>query len=470
MGGTLDALRSLERNTKAEVFLVGGFVRDYLRGKTNDDLDIVIRKLEEDDIVRFLLDHGKVKKVQLSRTNENFAVNIILFKAKGDLQEAQLALPRRNKPQIPSPSNTLRQDAKYRDFKINALYLPIDFKSRKDVVDHVGGLKSLKARKIEPVTTAGECIAQSPIRVLRAVSLAARTGYRLVPELMAEMREKSYVLTNEPVENVRRELNKILLSAKPSTYIRMMHRLGLLRFVIPELDRCAGVTQDTRYHKFDVFTHCLYACDNTEPDLILRLSALMHDVGKADTRKVQKGGRVTFHKHEVASAKATRAFLDRLRYDSTTKDEVLKLVRMHMYHYTRDFSDAAVRRFIRKAGVTKEEVRNLDELPLFKLRAAERLGNGFKKDPVTQRQLDFQSRIEEVFEAGAGLELKDLDIDGRVLMLALKLKPGEMVGKVLAYLLNQARADKNVNNRFELLRLAMNYIESLEHNGSAVNP
>lgn len=461
---TFDALIELQKQSKAEVFLVGGYVRDYLRGKKNDDLDVVVRKLSEEDIMKFLLEYGKVKKVTLARTNEDFAVNVMLFRAKGDTKEAQISLPRRNKPQIPSPSNTLRQDSKYRDFKINALYLPIDFKSRKDVIDHVGGLQGIALRRISPVTTAGECIAQSPIRILRAISLASRTGYKIDSGLITEIKKKANLLANEPVENLRRELNKILLCRKPSIYLRLMQKLGVLQYVIPELDRCVGVYQDKRYHKYDVFTHCIYTCDHAEPDLVLRLSGLLHDVGKPETRKV-RDGRVTFHKHEVAGAVKAKGFLDRLRYDSRTKEQVLQLVRMHMYHYTREYTDAAVRRFIRKAGVTREDVRNLSEFPLFKLRSAERLGNGLKKDPVTKRQRDFEERIVEVFDRGADIELKDLDINGHILMEAFGLDSGKKVGEVLKYLLDRVQGDRELNTRYSLLELALAYLKSQEHNG-----
>lgn len=459
---TLEALKNLQTETKAEVFLVGGFVRDYLRGKKNNDLDIVVRKLAEDEIMKFLLEYGKVKKITLSRTNENFAVNVMLFRAKGDTQEAQIALPRRNKPQIPSPNNTLRQDSKYRDFKLNALYLPIDFKSRKDVIDHVGGLQSIKLKRISPVTTAGECIAQSPIRIMRAISLAARTDYKIDAGLVSEIKEKAHVLTKVPVENIRTEFNKIILSKKPSRYLRLMQKLGVLRYIMPELDRCVGVNQNKKYHKFDVFTHCIYTCDHAEMDLVLRLAGLLHDVGKPDTKAVEKDGHVTFHKHEIASTKLASAFLDRLRYDAETKEEVLKLVRMHMYHYTREYTDAAVRRFIRKSGMTKEDTRVIGEFPLFKLRAAERLGNGLKKTAVTKRQRDFENRIIEAFEKGADIEIKDLEIDGHVLMKALDMKRGKPVGELLKYLLARVQEDRSLNTRRNLLKLAISYMESHE--------
>ena len=455
---TLQALRRLQEETKAEVFLVGGFVRDYLRNKKNDDLDIVVRKVSSNAILAYLHKHGSCKRITLALNNDAFATELILFRGQDDLSIAQIVLPRRGKRQIADKNNTLRQDAKYRDFKVNAMYLPINYKSKADVIDVVGGQEAIKNRIISCVSDANNCLSMSPIRILRAVSLAARTGYKLDAKLYAAMREAATTIKDVLPEAIRRELNKILLSKKPSIYLKLMKKLRLLELVMPELDNCVGVTQDTRYHKYDVFTHCIYTCDNTEPDLVLRLAGLLHDVGKAGTRK-RVGQRVTFHKHEMLSVKLARNFLNQLRYDSRTKAEVLTLVRLHMYHYTRDYGDGAVRRFIKKLNITEEMLDNLGDLPLFKLRMAERLGNGLKTDPVTQRQLDFEDRIRKIFKVGGGLRPEDLDINGHIIVEAFSLRSGKLVGKVLNHLLDSVQKDKNLNERLTLIELAVKYLK-----------
>jgi poly(A) polymerase/tRNA nucleotidyltransferase (CCA-adding enzyme) len=455
---TLPALKALQEETKAEVFLVGGFVRDYLRNKKNDDLDVVVRKISSKEIVGFLQGHGQVKEVTLAINNDAFVTELILFKGSGDELIAQIVLPRRGKKQIADRSNTLRQDAKFRDFKINAMYLPINFTSKADLIDSVGGQKEIQERVISCVSDVDDCLSMSPIRILRAISLAARTGYRLDADLFSGMKTHASKLKDVIPEAIRRELNKILLSKKPSKHLRLMQRLGILKYVIPELARCVGVTQDTKYHKFDVFTHCIYTCDNTEPDLVLRLAGLLHDVGKADAKKVI-GKRITFHKHEMFSVRHAKTFLNRLRYDGKTKAAVLTLVRMHMYHYTREYSDAAVRRFIKKVDITEDMLDNLGNLPLFKLRQAERLGNGLKSDPVTQRQLDFEERIRRIVKAGGSMSMKELDIDGRILIDAFGLTSGKLVGELKNYLLDRVQQDRTLNERLKLIELALEYIK-----------
>jgi len=456
---TLEALRLLQDNTKAEVFLVGGFVRDYLRNKKNDDLDIVVRKVSSKAIIAYLKKHGSCKRITLAVNSDSFETELILFRGSDDTTIAQLVLPRRGKRQIADRNNTLRQDAKYRDFKINAMYLPINFRSKADVIDVIGGLADIKSRTIACVSGADDCLSMSPIRVLRAVSLSARTGYKLDADLFAGMRKYSDSIKDVIPEGIRRELNKILLSKKPSKSLKLMQKLGLLKHTMPELNDCVGVTQDTRYHKYDVFVHCIYTCDNTEENLVLRLAGLLHDIGKAGTRK-RVGKRVTFHKHEMLSVKLARDFLNRLRYDSKTKTEVLGLIRMHMYHYTREYGDGAVRRFIRKQHITEDMVGTIGDLPLFKLRIAERLGNGLKTDPVTQRQLDFEDRIRKVVSKGGGLRLKDLDIDGHIIKEAFSLKNGEMIGEILNYLLDRVQRDKQLNDRMQLIELTLQYLRS----------
>ena len=303
----------------------------------------------------------------------------------------------------------------------------------------------------------------SPIRMLRMVRLAATTNYRISNDLLKEARRQADRILTVPPEVIRQEFNRILLVPRPSRYLRLLQRMNLLKYFLPELDRCVGVKQDERYHKYDDFTHSILTADFLEPNLVLRLAGILHDVGKTDTRVETREGKerhVTFHKHEIESVKLARLFLDRLRYDNKTKDEVLGLVRMHMYHYTREYSDAAVRRFVKRAGINKANICNLREVPLFKLRAGERQGNGLKKEPITQRQVDFENRIKNMFECGGAAEINDLQINGHILMEAFGLKPGPQIGIILEYLVEEVRKNKAVNNRLDLLSLVLSYLKN----------
>lgn len=460
---TIEVLQRLDKETKAEVFIVGGFVRDFLRNKSNSDLDIVVRNLSLKSIKTFLRQYGSIKEVNLSRTSDLFEINIVLFKSFDDSIEAQITLPRKGKKQLSDPSNTLQQDVRFRDFKINALYLPINFSSKKDVIDLVGGRKDIVNRRLSSNGSPNERIKESPIRMLRAISLSARTEYTINNELIDAIKSNAALISKCPVEIIRTEFNKILMSKRPSKYLRFLRRVGLLEYISPELDACVGVKQDNKYHKYDVFNHLIYTVDHCGHDLVIRLAGLLHDIGKPETRRVIKENqekRITFHKHEMVSAKLARDFLRRLKYDTETTNQVLMLVKFHMFHYTREWTDGAIRKFIRRVGLGKEYMTEgkIGNFPLFKLRAAERLGNGLKGIAVTERQKDFEHKILVVYNESNGFETKDLKINGNKIMEIFNLKPGVQIGNILKFLLERVLDNPKVNNELDLLKLTTEYL------------
>jgi len=458
---TIEVLQKLEKETKAEVYLVGGFVRDFLLDKTNNDLDTVVRNLSIKRISDFLKKYGKIKFVKLSKIENSFDIELLLFRAYDDSMSAQIKLPTRGKTQILSQKNTLRQDCAHRDFTINALYLPINAKKKEEIIDHVGGLEDITNKRIVAVGSAMNRIKEHPVRILRGVALAARTGFKLDEDILFAMKHytRKGFLSKVHVDNIRANLNHIVLSDKPSKYLKLMHVLGILRVVMPELDICVGVTQDKRYHKWDVFHHCIFTCDNLEPNLMLRLGGLLHDIGKPITRVVTKDKGITFHKHEMAGVKLAKNLLIKLGYSNAIRKEILMLVRLHMYHYTREYTDGAIRRFIKKAGITKGDINKLSDFPLFKLRAAERLGNGFKTLAVTAKQKDFEKRIIEILKKDSALMVKDLVVNGKDIMSIFKLEQSAKIGDIQNYLLEKVLDDEDLNNRVDLIRLTGNYLK-----------
>jgi tRNA nucleotidyltransferase (CCA-adding enzyme) len=462
---TLEVLCKLNRETKAEVYIVGGFVRDYLRKKKNTDLDTVVRGLSLRNIKKFLKRYGSTKEIKISKTNESIETNILLFRAENDTIEAQISLPRRGKKQIADSHNTLRQDVLFRDFKVNSMYLPIDFKSSKDVIDLVGGREDINNRRITANGSAIERFKESPIRMMRAISLSSRTGYSLELELVDAIKKCSSLITKCPFEAIRKEFNIILMSKKPSKYIRLLAKVGLLKTIAPEIYRCIGVKQDGRYHKFDVFTHLIYTVDNCERDLTLRLAGLLHDVGKPSTRHEQVIGnrvKVTFHKHEMVGLKIAKEFLKRMKYDNETIKNVTTLVKFHMFHFTRDWTDSTIRKFIRKVDIPEEYLSEdaISSFPLFKLRSAERLGNGLKSLAITDRQKDFEKKLIQVYNESNGLKVTDLKLRGNDLISEFKLKEGEKIGEVQRYLLDKILDNPSLNNREDLIYLANEYISN----------
>lgn len=460
---TIEALRRLDKETQAEVFVVGGFVRDLLRNKSNSDLDIVVRGLSLKSIKAFLRQFGAIKEVVLSKTNDIFEINILLFKAFADSVEAQITLPRKGKKQISSPDNTLQQDVRFRDFKVNAMYLPINFSSKKEVIDFVGGRKDIEHRRLSSNGSPNERIKESPIRMLRAVSLSSRIEYKINDELITAIKNNAALINKCPVEAIRAEFNKILMSKRPSKYLRFLRRVGLLAHIAPEIDACGDVKQDNKYHRYDVLDHLLYTVDHCDSDLVIRLAGLLHDIGKPDTRRVIKENgevRTTFHKHEIVSVNLAREFLKRMKYDEETTKQVLMLVKFHMFHFTREWTDSAIRKFIRRVGIGKEYMtkEKIGRFPLFKLRAAERLGNGLKGIAVTDKQKDFEQKILDVYRESNGFEIKDLKINGSKIMEIFNLKPGVQIGNILKFLLEKVLDNPKVNNELDLLKLTTEYL------------
>ena len=458
---TLEALCRLEKDTSAEfgteVYIVGGYVRDFLRRKKNKDVDVVVRNITLDNVQKYLSKFGKTKKLTIHNVIGTEPVTFVTFKANGDTLDAEIALVKglgkwKNKVDAP-----LKHDSGQRDFTINSMYLPINNLTSKGVIDYWGGKNDITAKQILTIGSAKEKFQKSPIRILRAFSMAARTKYTISNHVKFAISECSPLLSTVSHEAIRAELEEILLCHKPSIYFRSMRKLGVLKVILPELARCYSCKQDKRYHKYNVFDHLVYSCDYTEPDLVLRLAAILHDIGKPAVQK-NLDGRVTFHKHEVVGAKEAEIILRRLRFDNKTIAQVIHLVRMHMYHYTRKYTDAGVRRFIVNAGVTKEDIKDIGNFPLFKIRKAERLGNGFKKQEVTQRQLDFEERIVKVFKESSGFTISDLMINGAGIKQVFGLKASPIIGQILNHLLEIITEDPKANEKRILYHCVLNYL------------
>lgn len=459
---TIQVLQRLDKDTSASVYLVGGFVRDFIRKKRNEDLDTVVKGITIKSTIDFLSKYGKTKLIELSKVEDSFDIQVLLFQATGDSLVAQIKLPARGKKQIQDPNNTLRQDSTHRDFKMNAMYLPVNAKVNNEIIDHHGGQADIAMRKINAVGDAIERMKEHPIRMLRAVSLAARTEFTLSEDVMFAIRHCAPLLKRVHVDNIRKELNHVILCKHPSKYFKLLHVLGLLEIILPELDACVGIEQERKHHKWDVFQHCIYTCDNLEPDLTMRLSGLLHDIGKPITKHITGGKGITFHKHEMAGVKLAKKLLTRLGYDNKTKKEVTKWIRLHMYHYTREYGDSAIRRFITKAGITKDDLDDISNFPLFKIRSAERLGNGFKKIPITLKQRDFEKRIVKVFHETTAFKVEDLAITGKEIIAAFNLKESSLIGNIKRHLLKKVLVNQDLNTRVDLIKLSAIYLKRVK--------
>jgi tRNA nucleotidyltransferase/poly(A) polymerase len=372
------------------------------------------------------------------------------------------------------PMISLEEDSKRRDFTLNAMYLPLSAISEGDykfderaVIDFHGGIEHLHRRLIVAVGRPEDRIQEDPLRMLRAVVLVARTGYRLEGNTFGAIKRHADMIRSVAAERVRDEFIKLMESDKPSRGFKTMARTGLLDYVLPELSACIGCGQNPKYHSYPVFEHLIYATDaacSISDRLDVRFGALCHDLGKAPTRQVRPGGNgpddVSFHNHEIVSTKLTYAFMKRLKFSKDFIEDVVQLVRYHQYKYDRAWTDKAVRRFIRNAEVKKEHLENLDLHPQFLVRQADRMGNELKAHlPITSKQKDFQARIIEIYNSSSAHSLHDLKVNGEDLKEELKLAPGPIIGKVVRFLFEVVEETPEVNNREDLLRIARKFLE-----------
>lgn len=456
----LKVLKELARKHKFEVYLTGGYVRDLVRKRAPKDIDILVRGIDLKHLIELLWQHGTPKEV-----GNTFGV--VLFRAY-DGSMAEVSLPRRARRVDKrttlldvDPSGTLLEDSRHRDFAMNAMFLPIGGK-RKDIIDYHGGKADIRNRRIRAVGSASQRIIEDPVRMLRAFSLSARLGYRIDHRILNAARKLSRKIKECAAERVRDELNEILVSKKPSRQLRQLETVGILKHILPFVSKNLGITQDKRFHKYDVFTHILKACDSAPPYLLLRMAALLHDVGKYSVREEDKD-RIKFHNHEMAGEIMARNMLTNLLYPKDFIEDVTFLVRKHMYNYDREWTDRAVRRFIREVGINEKNVKHLENLHLFRLRIADRKGNGLKRSPVTQKQRDFEARLRKIYAESTALSMKDLKINGHDLMEELDIPTGESVGKLLEQLLEHVLEHPEENDRDKLIGLAAKLI----NNGSA---
>ena len=435
------------------LFAVGGRVRDELRRETEGakvalkDLDYVVTGVSAADLETRLKRLGRVDFVGAS-----FAV----FKVTLDGRTIDVALPRRERSvgaghrdfEIESgPDIPLQDDLGRRDFRMNmiARALPSG-----DIVDPYNGESDIRARRIDILTPA--TFEEDPLRMLRAAQFAARFDYALTPQTMEAMRASAPLVQSVSAERIAEEFTKLFVQApRPSAGLETLHETGVLAHIWPELLEGVGVEQN-EWHAYHVYRHNLETLDAAQPgDLIVRIAALLHDVGKPRTKDGPH-----FYRHEQVGADMTREMLARLRFSNEVVDTAEQLVRQHMYVADPDLSDAAIRRFIRRIGV-----RNLDRQ--FALRAADIAGSGLpKRDDSNER---FQARVYAEVARKPPFSVRDLRIDGAD-VLALMERRGlaasgfrgdKRVGDALQYLFEQVTEQPERNERDTLIMLLQQY-------------
>ncbi|MDP9244224.1 MAG: CCA tRNA nucleotidyltransferase [Chloroflexota bacterium] len=419
-----------------EAALVGGSVRDLVNGDQPADWDVATSAPPEVVAARFpgATWENPFGTVTVRDPTGGPGIEVTTYRVEAGYRD-------RRRPDEVRWGSSLGEDLARRDFTINAMgWLPDEgVEGSGRVVDPYGGAADLEAGVLRAVGDPGERFSEDALRLLRAVRLAIRYDLRFDPATEAAVRAHASEAAGLSGERVRDELMRILAgAAPPSRAFELMERLGLLGVLLPELAALRGVPQ-AKPLAGDALDHSLRAADALPADdPVLRLAGLLHDVGKATT--LADGH---FLHHDRNGALLAEQILDRLRASRAEITRMGRLVRHHMFAYSPDWTDSAVRRFMRRVGV--------DLLPdLFALRAADDVASGIDDPPRGWREL----RERAAAVANDPLEARQLAITGDDLVTQLAIPPGPAIGRLLAALLEAVLEDPTLNSREQLLALA----------------
>ena len=439
---SLEELAQVFRQHGRQCYLVGGAIRDMLLGRRSTDYDIATDALPQEvqgmfrRVIPTGLKHGTVTVLF-----RGLRFEVTTFRIEREYLDGR-------RPDSVQFTPSIEEDLRRRDFTVNAI--AYDLATRR-LLDPHGGRADLHLRIIRAIGDPLERFREDGLRPVRACRFASQFGFSVEPATFAAIPASLDTVRKVSAERIREELIRLLGAPQPSQGFRLMASCGLLELLLPELSAGAGVEQRA-LHCFDVLEHSLRSCDAAEPDnLPVRLAALLHDIGKPGTLKRQEDGSLSFHGHERLSAELSGVLLERLRFPNQLIQKTCHLVLHHMFNYTEEWSDAAVRRFVARVGE--------EHLPdLLALRRADQVGTC--GDPAPSPALAaFSQRLERVLAAGRALTLRDLAVDGRDIMQALGLGPGPQVGVVLGQLLESVLEDPKLNTRETLLAIAGRFFE-----------
>lgn len=424
-----------------EIALVGGPVRDSFLGRRSADLDFATsaRPEETERLLRSwgeaTWDVGRAFGTIGARRGETI-VEVTTYRT-----ETYDAASR--KPEV-AYGDTLEGDLSRRDFRINAMAVRLPDLT---FVDPFGGLSDLAAGVLRTPSSPEQSFDDDPLRMMRACRFAAQLGVEIAPEVLEAMRTMAPRLEIVSAERVQAELVKMLLSPAPRRGLEPFVATGLAAVVLPELPAMQLEIDEHHRHK-DVYAHSLTVLEQAidletgpdgavpGPDLVLRLAALLHDIGKPATRRNEPGGRVSFHHHEIVGAKLARKRLKALAFDKATVHDVSDLIALHLrFHGYGDgaWTDSAVRRYVTDAGPLLERLHRLT-------RADCTTRNKRKAERLRRTYDDLEQRIGELEQAESLAALRPA-LDGRAIMEILGLEPGPEVGEAYRYLM-EVRLDE----------------------------
>ncbi|XXT21699.1 HD domain-containing protein [Sorangium sp. So ce429] len=427
-------------------WIVGGCVRDLLRGQAAKDWDVATDARPDEVVASFRkviptgIQHGTVTVLVRGVPYE-----VTTLRGDGTYSDGR-------RPDRVEFVDDITADLARRDFTMNAIALdPVDG----HLIDPFGGQKDLEAKVIRAVGDPSERFAEDGLRVLRAARFAATLEGSIEPETERAMGSARSRQTFRCVsaERVRDEWLKAMRARRPSVAFEIMRRTELLAITCPEMIESVGCEQN-RWHAYDVWGHAMACLDACKPEPILRVAALMHDIGKPRTRAFSdKTHDYTFYEHERVGAEMAEPILARLRFSNDERARIVALIRHHLICYDDTWTDGAVRRWLRR--VTPALAPDLYEIGF-----ADALGKGREVTEDIASIGRLRARVEALLAAGAALSVKDLAVNGSVLMKELGIPPSKLIGEILERLVELVTEEPEANTPERLLAAARDIVAS----------
>ncbi len=427
---------SLAQSFAAQGFrlaLVGGPVRDALLGRLGNDLDFTTDARPE-----------VTKKILQGWAENVWDTGIEFGTVAGKRGDTTVEVttyrtesydPESRKPEV-EYGDSIEGDLSRRDFTVNSMALELTTKTP-EFIDPFNGLEDLAKKVLRTPSKAENSFSDDPLRMMRAARFASQLGFEVAPDVLQAIKDMAGRISIISAERVRDEFTKMLMSQNPRTGITILVETGLAEIVLPEIPKLRLEIDEHHHHK-DVYEHSITVLEQAishedrlgGPNLIIRLAALLHDIGKPKTRNLIPGGGVSFHHHEIVGARLTKTRLKALRFDGDTIEQVETLVALHLrFHGYGDgeWTDSAVRRYVRDAGDLLVHLHVLT-------RADCTTRNAKKAERLAKTYDALEARIAKLMEQEELSKIRP-DLDGAQVMNLLGIKPSAAVGKALDYLL-----------------------------------
>lgn len=425
-----------------EAFMVGGCVRDSLLGLVPKDYDIATSALP--NVTQSLLkktiptgiQHGTITVVL-----DNESLEVTTYRTEGKYINNRC-------PESVEFISNIKDDLSRRDFTVNA----IAYNNKDGLIDYFNGIEDIKNKIIRTVGNPNKRFQEDALRMLRAIRFSCQLGFKIEENTYLAIKENYKLIKKISIERVRDELCKILITDNPCEGLNLLKDTGILKIIIPEVYNLIEYTPFCNNHNRDVFNHTLNVIKNTSSNnLILRLSALFHDIGKLNTLKQLPNGYCYFPGHAEEGAIMSKSILSRLKFDNYTIDRISRIIYDHLVLDVNYMpTDGEIKRLLKRVG--EENI-----FILFELQRAD-INSLWNPVPFLKKVDYISNKAKVIIQNKEPLYIKDLAVTGSDIINHLNIKQGKIIGEILKKLLENVIDDKNLNNKESLLKISESFI------------